>query len=261
MNTWKRYWKSGGLAAAGTILLLFAYGLYEILATRNGMPRGERIAALPYAIPSLIAAALPVSAFVGGFSSAPEVFWSQKTTRFGVQVVALSGFLLAILCLLILGYAGPYSQTLSGDSELYLHELPAAWRTALAHGASQLRDPMRWYDAGRVGWDLFFRLFWSLLAGLMAGVGLLSGYWARWTSNRRVIAIQAWTIGLVLAVSVIFGVVVGEQLAERSGASLLGAWMLVRVPLLMLLVLSWPTWLSLRAPRRDAPLPVGAAAA
>lgn len=260
MDPWKRYWTSAGFAAAGIVLLLFVYEVYDILTTSTGVPGGEQFAALVFAVPLLLSMALPVSAFVGGFSSAPDVLRPGMPTRVGIRAVALSGLLLAVLCLLILGYVGPYFRILSGDSEFYLHELPTAWQTALAQGVSQPRDPMRWYDAGRLGWDLFYRLFWSLLAVPMTGIGLLSGYWARWTPNRYVIAIQAWAVGLVLAASVILGVVVGRELAERTGASLLGAWMLVRVPLLVLLVLSWPTWLSLRDTRRNT-LPAGRGAA
>ncbi len=260
MDASGRFWRSAGVSTGGMLLLLLLWGVYEILTARTRMPTSAMFEGLLYAIPLIVAVALPVGAFVGGFSAAPEVFESRGERR--AHAIGVGGVVLALACLVILGYLSPLLQTVYGDPEPYLHELPRAWRDALAQGAAKpANTPMRWYEAGGIGWDLFFRLFWSLLVVLMAGIGLLSGYWARWTPNRRVVALQAWAIALLLALVVIAGLVIGRELALQSGAGLFGAWQILRGPLLVLVVLAWPTWLSLRNPRRATPSPPDGAAA
>lgn len=260
MDASGRFWRSAGLSTGGMLILLLLWGVYEILTAQTLMPVSEMLEGLFYGIPLLLALALPVSAFVAGFSAAHDVFKSRGERR--ARVVGVGGLVLAVACLVILGYLSPLLQAAYGDPEPYLHELPSAWREALAQGTAESANaPMRWYEAGEISWDLFFRLSWSVLVALMAGIGLLSGYWARWTPDRRVVALQAWAIALLLALVVIAGLVIGHGLALQSGAGLFGAWQIVRGPLLVLVVLAWPTWLSLRNPRRAIASPSDGAGA
>lgn len=260
MNTSRRFWRSASLTTGGMLLLLLLYGVYATFTSQTGMSLAEKFASLVSALPIMLAAALPGGAFVGGFSAAPEVFESREPVK--GFVIGVGGSVMALTCLAVVGYVFPLLSAVYGNQELYLHELPSAWREALAQAEEKPENaPMRWYVAGGTGWDLFARLFWSLLVGLMAGIGLLSGYWARWTSNRHLVALQAWMIALLLALAVIPGVVLGQEFAQYWGTAFFGAWQIIRVPLLVLIVLSWPTWLSLRSGPRATHSPSEGAAA
>lgn len=261
MSVWNRFWKSTSQGTAAVILLLLLYTTYEIVTADTRVPMAQRFTGLIYASSDILAVALPAGAFVGGFMSAPLVFSDPARIATRIARLALSGVLLAALCLLVLGYVSPWLDHLSGDPEMYLHQLPRAWRDAMAQAVPKVRAPMRWYDAGTIGWDLFFRLAWSVLVPLLVGVGLVTGYWARWTRDRRIVALQAWAVAFILVLGIAFALVVGREQALQSGLVVQSAWALLRMPVLVLLVLCWPTWISLRnarGPRHAIPGGVGA---
>jgi hypothetical protein len=133
----------------------------------------------------------------------------------------------------------------------------AAIRDAWAGGGT----PQAWLRANQLDWQLEHRYALTLLAPLLAWLGVLAGVWAREVRRPELRNLHLWGIGLFLLVN-IYGNIENSYeviVLHMVGPAFFAAWFVVLVPAALFMALTWTTGLRLaeRAAARSARPPSG----
>ena len=100
-----------------------------------------------------------------------------------------------------------------------------------------------WLPANRIAWDLDGTITGSILAAVLAWLGLLVGAWARWAERRELRQAQYWLVGLFLLFT---GYLMTENTYElivlkMAGPAYVGPWLAILAPSMLLAGMAFPT--------------------
>ncbi|MFQ5679028.1 MAG: hypothetical protein ACE5HP_06180 [Gemmatimonadota bacterium] len=242
---------------------------FMALVLLSALLSGEEGDVLVLHVTRWVAGALIFSAFPAGIAVAEQVVrWTRP--RLGPPAgLMLGAGILALLVFLIRGYVGPAvvrdevgtapeeraAAALGGAgrigpiaeqeaASLYFHERPRVLRLALeAVEARGDRSVEAWRPVNRIAWEMDGTVVGSLLALVLAGIGVLAGAWARWTARRELRQAQYWALGLFLLVTTYL---MGENsyellLLHMAAPAFFAAWLPLIAPTMLLMGLALAT--------------------
>ena len=244
-ETAAKFWITLLAWAVGIDLFL---GLMYITSPREGT--GFLTGLVTWGGMSLILAAFPAGLSASKPVLGEELVW-QRWLAFGAVAASVSAVLF-----LLAGWIGPaiLSNVIgSGDTAhpavLNLGELRGALREALdqarAIGPTASKDD--WFRANQLAFHYFSRVDGSLLPFLFAWFGVFVGFWLRLVPRKQLRLAQVWAIGILLVVTTYLAGENSYELIAMQSAGFAGFAADIRliVPMVMVAVLGWPTFLSL----------------
>ena len=244
-ETAAKFWTSLLVWAIGIDLFL---GLMYITSPREGT--GLLAGLVTWGGMSLILAAFPAGLVASKLVLGEEFDW-KRWLAFGVIAASVS-----VALFVLAGWIGPAilsnvvgPEDAAHPAVLSLGELRGALREALdearALGPTASRDD--WFRANQLAFHYFSRVDGSILPFLFAWFGVFVGFWLRLVQRKQLRLAQVWAIGILLVITTyLAGENSYEMIVLRSaGFAGFAADIRLIVPMVMVAVLGWPTFLSL----------------
>jgi hypothetical protein len=246
------FFKSLALWAAALLLLLIAMQL----ATGRDAAVADvgRLAVSLHFAPHWLTLALVQCAFPAGVSVAWRVISERWELRWreGAQLLAATVGLAALI-LLMAHFLSPaslgrvYADHVAEPSTMTLPELRAARDAAVREAQMGSATRQSWLRANQLDWQLQHRHALTLLAPLLAWIGVLAGAWAQRVRRRELRCLYLWAMGLFLLVG-IYGFLENSYesiVVSMAGPAPFAGWFVAIVPAVLFVGLAWPTWLTL----------------
>ncbi len=185
-----------------------------------------------------------------------EVLRERRVLARGVVAVAFAALVLSALVFTVGNHVGPAAARAwseparergQGVEPMFMDLAELRRRVLSGREAAEAAEPgsaaSRWQLANRLAWHYVRRTDGSVLPILFAVIGVLAGYWGRWSTGRLDLRrVQHWALGLFLVVSAyLAGENSYELLVLRSAGPVFYAGDLVLVvPAALALGLGWP---------------------
>lgn len=200
--------------------------------------------------------ALIFATFPAGIGVARDaISWSRP--RLGPPLaIALAAGLVALLVVLIRGYAvpalvragdAPESAAAAAEAEaasMYFHERPRVLRQAVAAVEAAAETSVdAWVPVNRIAWELDGTVVSGLLALALAWIGVLVGVWSHWTNRRELRQAQYWALGLFLLTTTYLMAENSYELLllRMAGPAFFAAWFPLIAPAMLLFGLTIAT--------------------
>ena len=245
MHVAPRFWGRAAVWAGLLLAMLLAISLV------SGQGVREVIANLP----SWAGLAVALAAYPAGVSVAAETFPRGRLAPRRIGEFILAAAVVVVFMFLLGNFVAPrFSQTPApGGSNaepvrMSLGELRAATLEAVERARAESgATAERWQAANILVWHYIRRTEGSVLPLLFALIGVMMGYWGSRFSRQQVRQAQYWSMGLFLLVSTYLA---GENSFElivmrAAGPVFFAGDLVLVVPVLLVLGMGWPTFVSL----------------
>ncbi len=210
--------------------------------------------------------ALALAAYPAGVAVSAGTFAERRPVPRQLVAVMLAAASVSLIAFSLGNYVAPFAQRwLTPETEvrgslepatMTLGELKRQARAAVerAEAAAPTESARFWQAANRLAWHYVRRTDGAALPFLLGLIGLLTGYWSRWSRRRELQQAQQWGMGLFLVLSTyLVGENSYELIAMRSAGPVFFAGDLVMVvPLLLVVGLGWPTAVTLWRRQMDS---------
>lgn len=249
MDSFGYFWKKLALWTIVTVVLLIAFSLaLWVVAPGSSWSLGRYALESVETLPQMFATFLPLVGYAAGVATGGRQ--GRDGSPDSVFVCALT---VAGVVLVTLGYLAPWTErALTFDSAaairhvssdaLDLHALRAhrdsLFAATLSRGASPY-EALEWMDVNRYGYYFHSRIATAALALLTIPLGFFVGRRVRVRRGSWGL-VEAWAIGVVLVVTLVVFIVLGNEVSEQRNVSpALTAWLPLFGPAVAVATLWW----------------------